>query len=221
MVWNTWFVTGADSPLGIEIVRQGLAKGHHVVATDSGSTTVMRSFGNVSEGRLLTLPLDETDAGQVASAFGAAVERFGGIDVLVHGAALCRPKSAYALSPQRQPLSSSVRSLFNVTRAAIAAMRGQCAGRIHHLLPAPNAGLEQFPFSIAGFCRAVAADVAPLGIEVSAVTLHEVLRLLCTTSEHEPNQLQRRVRRDRHRSPCMQCTKAQRTRDQLRFPAKV
>ena len=190
MVWNTWFVTGADSPVGIQMVRKALAKGHRVVATAEDPTAVMHSIGRVSEECLLALALDEVDAGDVAIAFRKAVECFGGIDVLVHGAAAYRPKGVFAPLSQRQHRSSSVHSLFNVTRAAIQAMRSQRTGRIHHLLSVPDSGCKPMPFSIVGFCKAVAMDVAPFGIEVSAITVPDVLRLLGGTPHHEPNQLQ-------------------------------
>ena len=182
MIRQTWFVTGAASHLGADIVRQALAAGHHVVAADADPLAVLQRVGNVGDARLLALPLDEVDAYEVGIAVKAAVARFGGIDVLVHGAAACSPRNEFdAPSPPRD-FSATVRSLFNVTRGVLEAMREQCVGRILHLVPAPDKARGPTLFSIAGFCQSVAADVAPFGIEVSAVPAHAINTVLCPTS---------------------------------------
>ena len=182
MIRQTWFVTGAASHLGADIVRQALAAGHRVVAADADPLAVLQRVGNVADGRLLALPLDEVDAHEVSIAVKAAVARFGGIDVLVHGAAACSPRNEFDAPPPARDFSATVRSLFNVTRGVLEAMREQCAGRILHLVPAPDKARGPTLFSIAGFCQSVAADVAPFGIEVSAVPTHAINTVLCPAS---------------------------------------
>jgi NAD(P)-dependent dehydrogenase (short-subunit alcohol dehydrogenase family) len=183
MIRQTWFVTGAASHLGADIVRQALAAGHCVVAADADPLAVLQRVGDAADERLLALPLDEVDAHEVGIAVKAAVARFGGIDVLVHGAAACSPRNEFgAPPPPPRDFSATVRSLFNVTRGVLEAMREQCAGRILHLVPAPDKARGPTLFSIAGFCQSVAADVAPFGIEVSAVPAHAINTVLCPTS---------------------------------------
>ena len=179
---QTWFVTGAASHLGADIVRQALAAGHRVVATDADPLAVLRRVGNVADERLLALRLDEVDAREVGGAVKAAIARFGGIDVLVHGAADCSPQHEFDAPAPPRDFSASVRALFNVTRGVLEAMREQGAGRIVHLVPAPGSQRGPALFSIAGFCQSVAADVAPFGIEVSAVPAHAVDTLLSSAS---------------------------------------
>ena len=179
---QTWFVTGAASHLGADIVRQALDAGHRVVATDADALAVLRRVGSVADERLLALALDEVDARQVGVAVKAAVARFGGIDVLVHGAADCSPRNEFETAAAPRDFSASVRALFNVTRSVLEAMREQCTGRILHLVPAPDRRRGPTLFSIAGFCEAVAADVAPFGIDVSAVPAHQAMALLVPAS---------------------------------------
>ena len=181
MIRQTWFVTGAASHLGADIVRRALAAGHRVVATDADPLAALRRIGGAADERLLALPLDAVDAREVGVAVKAAVARFGGIDVLVHGAAACSPRSPVDAPTPAHDFSASVRSLFNITRGVLEAMREQGAGRIHHLVPPPDKADGPTLFSIAGFCEAVAADVAPFGIEVSAVPAHRVDTLLRTS----------------------------------------
>jgi NAD(P)-dependent dehydrogenase (short-subunit alcohol dehydrogenase family) len=182
MIRQTWFVTGAASRFGADIVRGALAAGHRVVATDVDPLAVLRRVGNLADDRLLALPLDEVDAREVAIAVKAAVARFGDIDVLVHGAAACSPRNEFDPPSPARDFSASVRSLFNMTRGVLEAMREQGAGRILHLVPAPDQARGPTLFSIAGFCEAVAADVAPFGIEVSALPAHQAHARLCPTT---------------------------------------
>jgi NAD(P)-dependent dehydrogenase (short-subunit alcohol dehydrogenase family) len=182
MIRQTWFVTGAASHLGADIVRQALAAGHNVVASDADPLAVLRRVGDVADARLLALPLDEIDAFEVGVAVKAAVARFGGVDVLVHGAAACSPHGEFDAPSPRRDFSATVRALFNVTRGALEAMREQRAGRILHMVPPPDKAHGPTLFSIAGFCQSVAADVAPFGIEVSAVPANEAHALLCPAS---------------------------------------
>ena len=179
---QTWFVTGAASRLGADIVRQALARGHQVVAADADPMAVLRRVGDVADARLLALSLDEVDAAGVGAAVKAATARFGGIDVLVHGAADASPQHEFDRPPPARDFSASVRALFNVTRGVLEAMREQCGGRVVHLVPAQDRRRGPALFSIAGFCEAVAADVAPFGIEVAAVPAHEAMARLASRS---------------------------------------
>ena len=185
---QTWFVTGAASHLGAEIVRQALAAGHQVVATDADAFAALRRIGNVADDRLLALALDEVDTRAVAAAVKAAGARFGAIDVLVHGAAASSPLSEFD-APRPFDFSASVRALFNVTRGVLEAMRNQGDGRIHHLVPAPDKARGPTLFSIAGFCQSVALDVAPFGIEVTAVPAHAAAGLLRSASGSDRDEL--------------------------------
>ena len=185
---QTWFVTGAASLLGADIARQALAAGHCVVAVDPDPLAALQRLASVAGERLMLLPLDEIDAYEVGVVVQAVVARFGGIDVLVHGAAACSPRGGYAPTPAHD-FSASVRSLFNITRGVLEAMREQGAGRIHHLVPPPDRRHGPTLFSIAGFCEAVAADVAPFGIEVTAVPSHEAMALLRAASGRDRGEL--------------------------------
>jgi len=186
---QTWFVTGAASLLGADIVRQALAAGHRVVAVDADPLAALQRLAAVAGEHLLVLPLDEIDASAVGVVVQSVVDRFGGIDVLVHGAAACSPRSAVDAPTPAHDFSAAVRSLFNITRGVLEAMREQGAGRIHHLVPPPDIRRGPTLFSIAGFCEAVATDVAPFGIEVTAVPSHEAMTLLRAASGRERGEL--------------------------------
>src|SRR6516225_5635097 len=125
---QTWFVTGAASRLGADIVRQALVAGHRVVAVDADPLAALQRLGAAAGERLLLLPLDEIDAHDVGVVVQAVVDRFGGIDVLVHGAAACSPRESVDAPTPAHDFSASVRSLFNITRGVLEAMRARGSG---------------------------------------------------------------------------------------------
>lgn len=82
---SVWFITGASRGLGLEIAKAALAQGDSVVAT-ARDPRGLEAFLPDNEGRLFTVTLDVTDEVQAVAAVKAAVDRFGGIDVLVNNA---------------------------------------------------------------------------------------------------------------------------------------
>ena len=81
---KVWFITGAGRGMGVEIAQAALAAGHAVVATGRDSDAVANAVG--MSGDLLVVKLDVTNRADAESAAGAAVDRFGRIDVLVNNA---------------------------------------------------------------------------------------------------------------------------------------
>lgn len=82
---KTWFITGCSSGFGRRLALAATERGDRVVATARKVETIeemAKPFG----GRLITLPLDVTDAGTITTAVAKAVETFGGFDVLVNNA---------------------------------------------------------------------------------------------------------------------------------------
>jgi len=161
---KTWFVTGAASRLGADIVNAALAQGDAVFATDGDAAALGTGLARPGDPRLVALPLDVADGRAVAAAMRSAVERFGRLDVVVH----VEPLRQAGGAPGRWPETELVRGLFNVTRGALPAMRARRAGRIHHVVPPTRPGGGASLFSIAGFCAAVQADVAADGVTVGA-----------------------------------------------------
>ena len=82
---KTWLITGAGRGMGVSIARAALAAGHNVVATGRNPDAVAKAVGDAN--RLLVARLDVTRAQDAEAAVTAAVDRFGGIHVLVNNAA--------------------------------------------------------------------------------------------------------------------------------------
>ena len=81
---KTWLITGAGRGMGVEFARAALAAGHDVVATGRNPDSVRSAVG--AHENLLVTALDVTDPHSAEDAAAAAIDRFGGIDVLVNNA---------------------------------------------------------------------------------------------------------------------------------------
>jgi len=174
---KTWFITGATRGLGADIAAAALKAGDRVVARGRQRAAVSDRLGPDGE-RLLSLALDVADAAQAEAAVAAAVERFGAIDVLVNNAGYghigyFEESSAADIEAQ---FATNVFGLFNVTRAALPAMRAARRGHVFNL--SSTAGIRGIAagslycatkFAVEGFSEALAQELAPFGIHVTIV----------------------------------------------------
>ena len=175
---KTWLITGAERGLGAAIAEAALRAGDSVVAAGHGLAVGADRHGP-DRGRLLRLELDVNSESQAKRVVETAVARFGGIDVLVNGAAL-NPR---ANGPDDGVADHAGTSLgirlfgvFNLTRTVLPLLRAARHGHIVNL-SAPR-GLHAAPrgepddpirFALDGFSESLACELAPLGIHVTVV----------------------------------------------------
>lgn len=173
---QVWFVTGSARGMGQAFVRAALDAGHAVVAAARRVDDVIDEFG--AHERLLAVRLDVTSVDQAEAAVGEAVERFGGIDVLVNNAGASYKGYFEEMSPEQvaQQLAANLLGPMNVTRAVLPVMRRQRRG--HLIAISSGAGLMGFEYSsvyaaskfgLEGWMGALAAEVAPFGIHTTVV----------------------------------------------------
>lgn len=171
-----WFITGASRGLGVEIAKAALAAGDCVVATGRDPEQVNAALGERE--CLLVAPLDVTRKGDVQAAVDAAIERFGGIDVLVNNAGYGHLGFFEETTDAdvHAQFDSNVFGLMQVTRAVLPSMRHSRAGHIFNL--SSLAGLRGSAFSslycaskfaVEGFSEALAEELAPFGIRVTII----------------------------------------------------
>ncbi|MBT2498560.1 SDR family NAD(P)-dependent oxidoreductase [Agromyces sp. ISL-38] len=174
---SVWFITGASRGLGAAITRAALDAGHQVAATGRDLEKVRRAFPDAGDA-LLPVELDVTDRQQIAAAVAAAIDRFGGIDVLVNNAGRGHQGALEELTDQEiQALYAvNVFGLVAVTRAVLPVLRGKGAGTIVNL--SSYGGFQGVPgfgaytsskFAVEGFTEALRAEVAELGITAGVV----------------------------------------------------
>jgi len=172
-----WFITGCTTGFGRELAKAVLAKGWRAVVTGRGKAR-LADLVEGHEQNALALDLDVTDQGQIDAAVKAALDRFGQIDVLVNNAGYGYQSSVEEGEDKaiRAQFDANVFGLFAMTRAVLPSMRARRSGHILNI--SSVAGLVGFASSayyaaskhaVEGFSDSLLAEVAPLGIKVTAI----------------------------------------------------
>lgn len=173
---SRWLVTGCSTGIGREVARAALEAGHQVVVTARN----VEHVADLADGyeTALAVPLDVTDRAQVDAAVAAAGEAFGGLDVLVNNAGY-----GY-LSAVEEGDDAEVRALFDTNyfgvvdmiKAVLPGMRAQGSGHIVNMSSMtglvanpPNAYYSSTKFALEALTEALAKEVGPLGIKVTAI----------------------------------------------------
>jgi NAD(P)-dependent dehydrogenase (short-subunit alcohol dehydrogenase family) len=173
---RVWMITGASRGIGARIAEAALAQGDAVVATARTAASVEKRLGQ-SEA-LLPLQLDVTDEAQARHAVGAALERFGRIDVLVNNAGygLLGAVEESTADEVLRLYDTNVFGLLHVTRAVLPGMRVRRAGHVINISSLggvqSSAGFGLYcstKFAVEGITEALHAELAPLGIHATVV----------------------------------------------------
>lgn len=173
MVCNGYF-----RGMGTDIVKAALEQGDKVVATGRSLNRLREVFADAPADRIQLLELDVTSESQAQQAVSEAVKRFGRIDVLVNNAGYCllgRFEEATSEQIEAQ-FGTNVFGMANVLRAVLPVMRSQGSGRIFNT--SSIAGVKAVAnatfysaskFAVEGMTLALADEVAPFGIQVTAI----------------------------------------------------
>jgi NAD(P)-dependent dehydrogenase (short-subunit alcohol dehydrogenase family) len=172
-----WLVTGCSTGIGREIARAALQAGHSVVVTARRTETVA-DFAEDFGDRAVVVALDVTDKKQIDAAVRTADDAFGGIDVLVNNAG-----NGY-LSAVEEGEDDTVRKLFDTNyfgvvdtiKAVLPGMRARQSGHIVNISSMtglvanpPNAYYSSTKFALEALTEALAQEVKPLRIKVTAI----------------------------------------------------
>jgi len=171
-----WFITGAGRGMGVEFAKAALAAGNAVVASGRNPDAVAKAVGEADE--LLVVKLDVTSRQDAEAAVKAAVDRLGGIDVLVNNAASFEAGYFEELTSEQieRQLTVSLIGPMNVTRAVLPVSRKQRSG--HIVTISSLAGLAGFEYNTAyaaskfgvdGWMESLAPEVKPFGIHTTVV----------------------------------------------------
>ena len=173
---KTWLITGAGRGMGVDLARAALAAGHNVVATGRDPDAVRSAVG--AHENVLVATLDITDEQSAAQAVGAAVERFGRIDVLVNNAGNFFGGFFEELSPQqvRRQIETNLFGPMTVTRAVLPVMRKQRSGLVISISSTAGVVGGAFAsayaaskFGLEGWMEGLAGEVERYGIRTMIV----------------------------------------------------
>jgi NAD(P)-dependent dehydrogenase (short-subunit alcohol dehydrogenase family) len=174
---KTWFITGANRGLGLEIAKCALRAGHNVVAAGRSRPAVEAALGPAS-GQLLPIALDVSDPGQAQGAVEAAISSFGGIDVLVNNAGYGHMGFFEELTMQdaQAQFATNFFGVLGLTWAALPSMRARRSGHIFNisslagLLGAESGSLYcASKFALEGYSESLAKEIAPFGLALTIV----------------------------------------------------
>ena len=173
---KVWFITGAGRGMGVHIAKAALAAGSVVVATGRNTDTVIKAVGEADD--LLVVKLDVTSPEDAAAAVTAAVDRFGGIDVLVNNAGNFYAGFFEEITPQdfRAQVETLLFGPINVTRAVLPVMRAQRSGLVVAISSTAGISGQEFvsayaasKFGVEGWIESLTPEVAPFGIRTMLV----------------------------------------------------
>ena len=173
-------VTGAASGIGAASARRFAAEGASVLAVDIRRERVKGVVEDitVAGGEVHGFRADVSQPDDVEAMVAAAVERWGGLDVLFNNAGTLRPGTAVELEPKDWDLvmNVNVRSVYLGAKYAVPVMESRGGGSI--INTASVSGLHGDGGSVVyaaskaaviNLTRALSTDHAPAGVRVNAI----------------------------------------------------
>ncbi len=172
-------VTGAARGLGLAIAGRFVAEGARVMLCDidlAGTEAAAASLGGTEVATALRC--DVTSAAEVDAVVAAAVDHFGGLDVMVNNAGITRDATLRTMTEEQfdQVVAVHLKGTWNGLRAAAAVMREQKSGAMVNMssLSGKVGLVGQTNYSaakagIVGMTKAAAKELAHLGIRVNAI----------------------------------------------------
>src|SRR5712671_1208341 len=174
---KVWLITGSSRGLGRAFAQAAVEAGHRVVAT-ARSPLQLNDLVSRYGDRVRALVLDVTNEAQAKCAVDAAIQTFGGLDVLINNAGygnVC-PVEDTTLAEFRAQIETNLFGVIIMTKAALPFFRERrvghiiqvtsIAGRIGPIGRAPYAAAK---FGVEGFSESLYKEIGPLGIKVTIV----------------------------------------------------
>ncbi|HZE39699.1 MAG TPA: SDR family oxidoreductase [Stackebrandtia sp.] len=174
---KTVVVTGASSGIGVGIARRFAQEGANVVLAARRKDRLDTLAAELGTERTLAVATDVTSQDAVRAMIDAAVDRFGGLDVLVSnaGLGLGRDFGEMTLDDWRLVMSTDVDSCFFGALAALPHLK-RTRGSIVQIASASGLGGDRMltaynaaKGAVVNFTRGLAHDLGRFGIRVNAV----------------------------------------------------
>lgn len=176
---QTAVVTGAAQGLGFSIAERLIAEGARVVLGDVNEEAIQaaaKKLGGADVARAVRC--DVTSSDQVDALVAAAVDRFGGLDIMVNNAGITRDATLRKMTEEQfdQVIAVHLKGTWNGLRAAAAVMREARSGAIVNMssISGKVGMVGQTNYSaakagIVGMTKAAAKELAYLGVRVNAI----------------------------------------------------
>jgi NAD(P)-dependent dehydrogenase (short-subunit alcohol dehydrogenase family) len=174
---KVWFITGASSGFGRLLAEYLCELGATVIVT-ARDVSKIQDFTLKYPGNSFILPLDVTKPDSIAHAVADAIAHAGHVDVLVNNAGYGVTGAVEEVSEEEyMPMfETNVFGLIRLTQALLPQFRERRSGSIVNLssigglIGSPGWGFyNATKFAVEGFSEALAGEMAPLGVNVTAV----------------------------------------------------
>jgi NAD(P)-dependent dehydrogenase (short-subunit alcohol dehydrogenase family) len=174
---RTWLITGVSSGMGRAYAQAALAAGHTVIGTVRNESDRL-DFEQIEPGRAHAVVLDVSDFAAIAPAVARLLQTVGPIDVLVNNAGYGH-EGTLEESPLEDLLCQFDVNVFGAVamiKAVLPQMRERRTGHIVNITS--MAGLAALPgiayycgskFALEGISESLAQEVAPFGVQVTAL----------------------------------------------------
>ncbi|CAN5278515.1 3-oxoacyl-ACP reductase FabG [soil metagenome] len=172
-------VTGGAQGLGLAIAQRFIAEGARVVLGDLDLTATEAAAAALGGGDVaIAVRCDVTSGDDVEALVGAAVARFGGLDIMVNNAGITRDATMRKMTEEQfdQVIAVHLKGTWNGLRKAATIMRENKSGKIINMssLSGKVGLVGQTNYSaakagIVGMTKAAAKELAHLGVRVNAI----------------------------------------------------
>lgn len=180
---QTAVITGGAQGLGLAIAERFVAEGARVVLGDvnlEATEVAAKQLGGDFKGERVALAVrcDVTQAADVETLIQTAVDRFGGLDIMVNNAGITRDATMRKMTEEQfdQVINVHLKGTWNGTRLAAAIMRENKRGVIINMSSVSGkvgmVGQTNYSAAkagIVGLTKAAAKELAYLGVRVNAI----------------------------------------------------
>jgi NADP-dependent 3-hydroxy acid dehydrogenase YdfG len=173
-------VTGASRGIGRAIALRFAQEGADLIITarSQQELNALRTQIEAMGRRCLSVPADLRQPAAINSLVEQALETFGRIDILINNAGVgdWKPVTEFTLAEYDQIFDVNVRAIFWLTQAVLPQMINRAEGHIINIASA--SGRWAYPggtvycaskFAVVGFNEALAKELRPTGVRVTAL----------------------------------------------------
>jgi NAD(P)-dependent dehydrogenase (short-subunit alcohol dehydrogenase family) len=177
MQQRRWLITGVSSGLGQALAETVIARGDCVLGTLRGADQVA-AFEKLAPGRTFACVLDLANSGAAHRVLGRAIDRAGGVDVVVNNAGygLLGAVEEVSDAEARRVMEVNFFGALAVTRVALPYLRRQRSGHVINITSlagmVAHGGLSLYcasKFALEGLGLSLALEARHLGIRVTNV----------------------------------------------------
>lgn len=175
---QTAVVTGGAQGLGYAIAERFIAEGARVVLGDLDLSATEEAAKRLGDDKAIAVRSDVTEIADVEALVAAAVDTFGGLDIMVNNAGITRDATLRKMTEEQfdQVIAVHLKGTWNGLKAAAPIMRENERGAIVNMSSiSGKVGLVgQTNYSaakagIVGMTKAAAKELAHLGVRVNAI----------------------------------------------------